>query len=76
MLAKIKNSSYLCNVKTDVLAIRVTFPREGKALSILPILKELLRQLFYCMYLATKYLKNEAPFIVSSLSIEMLFLPL
>ena len=49
------------------MTIRVTFPREGKALSILPILKELLRQLFYCMYFATKYLKNEAPFIVSAL---------
>ena len=45
------------------MTIRVTFPREGKALSILPIFKELLWQLFYCIYFATKYLKNEAPFI-------------
>ena len=28
------------------MTIRVTFPREGKALSILPVFKELLRQLF------------------------------
>ena len=38
MLAKIKNSSYLCNVKTDVLAIRVE-SREGKTSPPLPILK-------------------------------------
>ena len=32
------------------MTIRVTFPREGKALSILPILKELLRQFFFIVY--------------------------
>ena len=58
------------------MAIRVTFPREGKALSILPVFKELLWQLFYCIYFATKYLKNEAPFIVSALNTEMLLRPL
>ena len=58
------------------MTIRVTFPREGKALSILPIFKELLWQLFYCIYFATKYLKNEAPFIVSALNTEMLLRPL
>ena len=58
------------------MTIRVTFPREGKALSILPVFKELLWQLFYCIYFATKYLKNEAPFIVSALNTEMLLRPL
>ena len=45
-LASYENSLYLCSVNSSLLAIRVSFPREGKALSILPILKELLRQLF------------------------------
>ena len=58
------------------MTIRVTFPREGKALSILPVFKELLWQLFYYIYFATKYLKNEAPFIVSALNTEMLLRPL
>ena len=40
------------------MTIRVTFPREGKALSILPVFKELLWQLFYCIYFATNSLKN------------------
>ena len=45
-LASYKISSYLCSVNGYLLTIRVSFPREGKALSILPTLKELLRQLF------------------------------
>ena len=39
-------SAYLCSVNGYLLTIRVSFPREGKALSILPILKELPKQLF------------------------------
>ena len=76
MLANVRKSGYLCSVKAIVLTIRVIFPRAGKALSILPILKELFRQLFYCTYFATKYLKKDAPLTVSSLSTEMLFRPL
>ena len=59
----------------DNLTIRVSFPRKGKALSILPKIKEPLWWLFYFTYFATKILKK-CWWVVSFLITEMLFFPL
>ncbi len=44
MFGTYRNNSYLCSVKSLLLAIRVSFPRGSKTLStLLQILKELLK---------------------------------
>ena len=50
----------MLNFASSLMTIRVTFPREGKALSILPILKELLWQFFLLYELRYKILEERS----------------